>query len=197
MLVIGLTGSAAMGKSTVAAMFARRGVAVFDADRAVHRLYAGAGGAAIAAAFPEAAVAGVVDRGRLGAIVLNDPAALARLEAIVHPLVAAEEAAFREREAAKGRRIVLLDIPLLFETGGERRVDVTVVASAPVAMQRERLLRRPGMDAGRIAALDARQMSDAEKRRRAHFVIATDGPLPETEREVADVIRALAGRAGA
>jgi dephospho-CoA kinase len=194
MLVLGVTGSLAMGKSTVAAMFAEFGAAVWNADAAVHALYSGAAAAPIGAAFPGTVRDGQVDRAALGARVANDPAALAKLEAIVHPLVHAGEDAFRARAAAAGRRIVVLDIPLLFETGGERRCDVTVVVSASAEIQEKRIADR-GMDSARAAALIARQMSDADKRLRAHFIVDTSGELDATRRQVAGIVWALAGRA--
>jgi dephospho-CoA kinase len=197
MLVVGLTGSLGMGKSTAAAIFARAGVAVFDADRALHTLYAGAAAPLVEAAFPGVTSAGAVDRARLGVRVAGDSVALARLEAIVHPLVRAAENAFRARAAAEGRRIAVLDIPLLLETGGESRVDAVVVVSTSAAIQRERVMSRPGMTEDRFAALAARQMPNAEKRARAHFVIDTGGPLIATAHQVADVLRALAGAASA
>lgn len=194
--VIGLTGSIGMGKSTVAAMFATRGVPVFDADAAVHRLQ-GAGGrlvAAIEAAFPDTTGTAGVDRTALGEAVLGDPAALKRLEAIVHPAVAEERAAFLAANA--DAPLVLLDIPLLFETGGEGQVDKVVVVSAPPEVQRARVLARPGMTAERFAAILARQMLDAEKRARADFVIDTGGPLAATAVEVDAVIACLRRAAG-
>jgi dephospho-CoA kinase len=197
MLVLGLTGSLGMGKSTAAAMFARAGAAVFDADRAVHMLYSGAAVDPVEAAFPGVAVDGIIDRARLAARVAGDPAALARLEAIVHPLVRAAESAFRARAAVEGRRFAVLDVPLLLETGGEGRVDAVVVVSTTAAIQRERALARPGMTEARFEALAARQMPDAEKRRRAHFIIDSGGPLVATAHQVADVLRALAGAAAA
>jgi len=192
MIRLGLTGSIGMGKSTVAAMFAERGVPVFDADAAVHRLQ-GAGGrlvAAIEAAFPDTTGTAGVDRTALGEAVLGDPVALKRLEAIVHPAVAEERAAFLAANAAAP--LVLLDIPLLFETGGERQVDRIAVVSAPPEVQRARVLARPGMTAERFAAILARQMPDAEKRARADFVIDTAGPLAATAAEVDAVIACLA-----
>ena len=195
MLVLGLTGSLGMGKSTAAAVFARAGVAVFDADRVVHALYAGAAVPAIEAAFPGVAAGGAIDRTRLAARVAGDPAALKRLEAIVHPLVREAETAFRARAAGEGRRIALLDIPLLFETGGDARVDAVVVVSASPEIQRERVLARPGMTPERFEGLSARQMGDAEKRRRAHFIIDTGGPLIATAHQIGDLLRALAGTA--
>lgn len=195
MLVLGLTGSAAMGKSTVAAMFAGMGAAVFDADRAVHALYRGRAAGLVEAAFPGTVEGGTVDRARLRARVLGDPLALAELERIVHPLVREEEAAVRAGAAAAGRRVLVLDVPLLFETGRERDVDAVMVVSAPAAVQRARLATRPGMDGAAIDALLARQMDDALKRRRAHFVIDTSGPLDWTRRQAADLMRAVAGMA--
>jgi dephospho-CoA kinase len=192
MRILGLTGSAAMGKSTVAAMFAEAGVPVFDADRTVHGLYAAEAAPLIEAAFPGTVRDGAVDRAALRARVLGDEPAMKRLEAIVHPLVRAREVAFREAMAKAGARLVVLDIPLLFETGGEARVDAVAIVSAPAAVQRARLRGR-GLDDAAIDALLARQMTDAEKRRRAHFVIDTGGPLEATRRAVGDVLRALAG----
>jgi dephospho-CoA kinase len=194
MMVLGLTGSAAMGKSTVAAMFADAGVPVFDADRAVHELYAGEAAPLIAAAFPGTVTDGAVDRPALRARVLGDDAAMRRLEGIVHPLVRAREEAFRERAAKAGARVIVLDIPLLFETGGETRVDAVAVVSAPAGVQQARLRER-GLDDAALAALLARQMPDDEKRRRAHFVIDTGAPMAATRRAVGDVLRALAGAA--
>lgn len=195
MLVLGLTGSAAMGKSTVAKMFAGAGVPVFDADRTVHGLYAGAAAPLVEAAFPGTVKGGVVDRVRLGARVLGDPAALAKLEGIVHPLVWAAEEKFRDDMTKAGRRAILLDIPLLFETGGEERVDAVIVVSAPEEVQRRRLRQR-GLDDSHIDALLARQMPDAEKRRRAHFIVDTRGELATTRHAVRDVLRAVAGMTG-
>ena len=195
MLVLGLTGSLGMGKSTAAAMFARAGVAVFDADRAVHTLYDGPAAAAVEAAFPGTTADGKVDREKLGQRVAGDPGALARLEAIVHPLVREVENAFRAKAAREGRRVILLDIPLLFETGGEGRVDAVVVVSTAAEVQRQRVLARPGMTEERMAALLSRQMPDAEKRARAHFIIDTTGPLVTTAQQIADILRAVAGMA--
>jgi dephospho-CoA kinase len=197
MLVLGLTGSLASGKSTVTAMFAGEGAATFDADAAVHALYRGAAAPLIAAAFPGVVSDGVVDRARLSASVVGDPAALARLEAIVHPLVRAAEVDFLARAAAAGRRIAVLDIPLLFEAGREASVDAVVVVSAPLELRRERALRRPGVTEARFAALSARQLPDADKRARAHFIIDTQGPLSATQKQVRDVVRAVTALAAA
>jgi dephospho-CoA kinase len=175
MIVIGLTGGIGMGKSTAAAAFRRAGVPVFDADAEVHRLQAANGGAvrAIELAFPDAVRSGIIDRARLRDAVLADPAALTRLEAILHPMVRRKEQEFLGRARRAGRRIAVLDIPLLFETGGDRRVDMVVVVSAPPAVQAERVRRRRKMSSAEVTAVIARQMPDLEKRRRADLVIRT------------------------
>jgi len=192
MLVLGLTGSLASGKSTTAAMFAEAGVAVFSADAAVHDLYRGRAVPLIEAAFPGTVRAGTVDRVKLADAVLDDPAALARLEAIVHPLVREEEERFLAEAAAAGRRIVLCDIPLLFETGAEGRFDVLIVVTAPEEVCRTRALSRPGMTAARYETLMNRQLPDADKRRRAHFVIDTGASHAAARRAVDGILRALA-----
>jgi dephospho-CoA kinase len=197
MFRLGLTGGIAMGKSTAAAMFAAEGVPVFDADKAVHGLYRGAAVPLIAKAFPGTTTAdGVVDRARLAAVVTKDPALLARLEAIVHPLVETAEAAFLTNAERAGHRIALLDIPLLFETGAERRVDAVAVVSTTPDIQAERIRSR-GLGEAEFGALLSRQVSDAEKRRRAQFVIDTGGPLAATRDQVRDVLRALAATTAA
>ncbi len=193
MFVLGLTGSIGMGKSTTSAFFREAGIPVHDADAAVHRLYAGDAVAPIEAAFPGVTVDGRVDRARLGAVVLKDAEALKRLEAIIHPLVGGAEKAFRDAARARGHTMVVLDIPLLLETGGERRVDAVAVVSAPAAIQRDRVMARPGMTADKLEAILARQMPDTEKRRRAHFVIESGFGLDAARRQVSDLIRALAG----
>lgn len=195
MLVLGLTGSVGMGKSTVAAMFAELGVATFDADATVHALYRGAAVPLVEAAFPGTVVGGLVDRQKLAEKVIDSPPAIATLEAIVHPLVREAENAFRARAAGEGRRVALLDIPLLLETGGEARIDAVVLASAAPDIQEKRVLARPGMTRERLAAILKRQMPDDEKRRRAHFIVDTGGDFAETRRQVADVLRAVAGMA--
>ena len=174
-LLLGLTGSIGMGKSTTAAMFAAEGVPVWDADAAVYRLYApgGAGVAAIAELRPEAVVDGAVDRSSLRAWIARDPSALRRIESAIHPLVAADRAAFIDRAAQQGADLVLLDIPLLFETGAESMMDATLVVTVPAEVQRARVLARPGMSEAQFAAILARQMPDAEKRARATHVIET------------------------
>jgi dephospho-CoA kinase len=192
MRIIGLTGSIGMGKSTTAAMFAARGVPVHDADAVVHRLYAGEAVAPLEAAFPGIAVDGVIDRARLAKRVVVDPQALSVLEAIVHPLVRENEQAFLRSRKAEGYRNVLLDIPLLFETGGAERTDVVVVVTAQPKIHRARALARPGMTEEKLQVLLARQVADAEKRRRAHFLIDTSYGIDYAGRAVDAVLRALA-----
>ncbi|WP_349369513.1 dephospho-CoA kinase [Salinarimonas sp.] len=194
--VLGLTGSIGMGKSATAAMFRRAGAPVHDADATVHALYAGEAAAAIEAAFPGATREGVVDRTALGPMVIGKPEAMARLEAIVHPLVTAERERFLERARASGAPIAVLDIPLLFETGGERFCDAVCVVTAPAEVQRERVLARAGMTQEKLAGILARQIPDAEKRARAHFLVDTSRGFPSAERQVRDILRALAGREG-
>lgn len=193
MIVLGLTGSIGMGKSTVAKMFANRGVPVFDADAAVHRLQGRDGRlvSAIEAMFPGTTGPDGVDRQRLGERVLNDTPALRQLEALVHPAVGEDRAAFLadHRDAP----MVVFDIPLLFETNGESRVDKVAVVSAPADVQRARVLARPGMTVDRFESILARQMPDTEKCARADFVIPTGGSLEETRRAV-DAVIACAGR---
>jgi dephospho-CoA kinase len=195
MIVLGLTGSIGMGKSATAKMFAEAGVPVHDSDEAVHRLYAGKAAPLIEAAFPGVTVAGVVDRTKLGGKVLGDPAALKRLEAIVHPLVRADADAFLERHRAAGAPLAVLDIPLLFETGGRDRVDKVVVVSAASEIQRERVLARPGMSEDKLAAILARQVPDAEKKRLADFVIDTGRGFDAARADVASIIHRLIGDA--
>ena len=193
MIVLGLTGSIGMGKTTTAALFAEEGARVHDADAAVHALY-GAGGAAvgpIAAAFPRAIAAGAVDRRALAAEVAEDPGALQRLEAIVHPLVAAEREAFLERAKADGAAVAVLDVPLLFESGQHAGVDAVVVVSAPEEVQRARVLARPAMTAERLDALLARQLPDAHKRARADFVVDTGAGLEAARRQVREILRTV------
>ena len=196
MIIVGLTGSIAMGKSTVANMFAELGVPIFDADEAVRAFYAGDGAKAIEAAFPGVMVSGQVDRDRLGPQVLGDAEALKRLEGLVHPAVAQARAHFVEQAAAAGRRLVIVDVPLLFETGGEARVDLVIVVSAPASIQRARSLARPGMTEAKLESILSRQTPDAEKRRRAHFVIDTGGSLEMTRAIVAQFMRSTAALPG-
>lgn len=180
-----------MGKSTTARLFAEAGDAVYDADLAVHRLYRGKAVAPVEAEFPGVAVDGEIDRAKLGALVINNAEAMARLEAIVHPLVRAEEAAFLAAARGEGRPIAVLDIPLLFETKQARRVRAVAVVSAPAEVQRARVLARPGMTEERFEAIRGRQMADAEKRRNAHFVIDTGESVALTRSRVVGVRRAL------
>jgi dephospho-CoA kinase len=192
MFILGLTGSLGMGKSTTAGFFAEAGVPVHDADAVVHRLYEGEAAPAIEAAFPGTTVAGKVDRTRLAARVVDDPAALRKLEAIVHPLVSDAKVRFLSDAQARGAEVVVLDIPLLFETGGDQRVDAVVVVSAPGDVQRQRVLERPGMTAERLDALLARQMADSEKRQRADFVVDTSGGFDAARGQVQEILRAVA-----
>lgn len=192
MIVLGLTGSIGMGKSTAARIFAEAGVPVHDSDEAVHRLYAGEAAPLVEAAFPGTVRDGVVDRVALGNQVFGKPEALKKLEAIIHPLVRADADAFLANSRAAGASLAVLDIPLLFETGGRDRVDKVVVVSAPADVQRERVLARPGMTEDKFASILARQVPDAEKRSRADFVIDTGGELDDTRRAVRQVVATLA-----
>jgi dephospho-CoA kinase len=189
---IGLTGSIGMGKSTTAKMFAAEGVPVHDADATVHALYSGRAAPLIEAAFPGTVSDGKVDRTLLSPHVLGKPEAMKKLEAIVHPLVREEEQLFLKRARADHRRIVMLDIPLLFETGSEARVDVVVVVTADAQVQRDRVLARPGMSEDRFEAILAKQMHDAEKRRRAHFLVDTGRGMEAAKRQVRAILKALA-----
>jgi dephospho-CoA kinase len=196
MLVVGLTGSIGMGKSTVAARFRAHGIAVCDADAEVYKLYEGAAVPAIEAAFPGTTHDGKVDRQKLAGALIAKPEGFARLEAIVHPLVFAAERSFLRAEAAKGAAMAVLEIPLLLETHGESRVDVVVVVSAPADQQRERVMRRPNMTPEKLEQVLARQMPDAEKRGRADFVVDTAGTFAETDAQVDNIVESLDGRAG-
>ena len=196
MLVIGLTGSIGMGKSTVAARLRALGIAVCDADAEVHKLYEGAAVAPVEAAFPGTTVDGKVDRQKLAQALLDRPDRFKRLEAIVHPLVVEAERTFLHDQAAQGAAMTVLEIPLLLETGGERRVDVVIVCSAPAEAQRARVMRRPAMTAEKLDQLLARQMPDAEKRKRADFVVDTGGSFAETDAQVDKIIESLQARPG-
>lgn len=196
MIIVGLTGSIGMGKSTTGKLFEAEGVPVYDADAAVHRLYA-KGGAAVEpleVEFGDVVVDGAIDRERLSQKVLNDPDAMKRLEAIVHPLVGASRVGFFQEAVGAGADIVVLDIPLLFETGGEKNVQAVVVVSAPADQQRERVLARPGMSVEKFEAILARQVPDAEKRARADFVIDTGQGVDHARDQVRQVLATL--RAG-
>lgn len=184
MIVIGLTGSIAMGKSTTAGLFAERGIPVYDADKAVHDLYTGAAVPLIDEAFPGCVKDGVVDRAALRDVIQNDPAALKILEQIVHPLVREAETKFRFDAESSGEKIILLDIPLLFETNGDERVDVCVVVTASPEIQRARVMERGTMSDEQFAKILSRQMPDEEKRRRAHALIDTSFGIEHAQRSV-------------
>jgi dephospho-CoA kinase len=192
MFILGLTGSVGMGKSTTAKFFAEEGVPVHDADAVVHRVYENEAVPLIKAAFPGTTADGKVDRVKLGSRVMGDLAALRQLEAIVHPLVWDAEQRFLAEAEAKGVPVVLLDIPLLFETGGEARVDAVVVATAPADVQRARVLERPGMTEQRLQAMLARQLPDSEKRRRADFIVDTSRGFDDARAQVQEILRKVA-----
>lgn len=195
MRVVGLTGSLGMGKSTTADFFAEEGVPVLDADAVVHRLYAGEAVPLIEAAFPGTTAEGRVDRAKLAERVVGDADAMARLEAIIHPLVRRAEERFLDDARAAGAAVAVLDMPLLFETGADRRCDVVVVVSAPADVQRRRALARPGMTEDKLDALLAKQMSDAEKRRRADFVVDSSQGFDFARAQVRAILRTLAAQA--
>lgn len=195
MIVLGLTGSIGMGKSTTAKMFAEAGAATYDADAAVHRLYQGRAAPLIEKAFPGTVRDGTVDRKRLGDAVLGDREAMRQLENIVHPIVREEEGSFLEQARSEGRRVAVLDIPLLFETGGDRRVRACVVVTASAGIQRERVLSRPDMTRERFEQILAKQMPDAEKRRRAHFQIDSGHGFDCARRGVQAVLKAVCAMA--
>ena len=191
MFILGLTGSVGMGKSATARLFAEEGAPVHDADAVVHRLYEGAAVAAIEAAFPGTTSGGRVDRGKLAARVLGHPSALARLEAIVHPMVRAAEEELIALAKTRDDKVVVLDIPLLFETGGDERVDAVVVVTAPAETQRARVLGRPGMTMEKLEAILAKQIPDAEKRRRADFVVDTSRGFEAAREQVRAILKAI------
>ena len=193
MLILGLTGSIGMGKSTTAAMFREAGIPVYDADAAVAHLYVHGAAAVepLEAAFPGVTRDGAVDREALRTRVLGDDAAMARLNSIVHPLVGADRVHFFKAAEAAGADMVVLDIPLLYETGGHANMDAVVVVSAPADQQRERVRARPGMTPERLDAILSRQMADAEKRARAHFVVDTGRGLEPARAQVAEIIAAM------
>jgi dephospho-CoA kinase len=192
LFIICLTGSLGMGKSRTASFFAEAGVPVHDSDAAVHALYEGEAVPLIEQAFPGVTADGKVDRTKLGARVLGDAAALARLEAIVHPLVGAVRDRFLEQARSSGAKVVVLDVPLLFETGAERRCDAVVVVSAPADVQRRRAFERPGMTEEKFAALLAKQVPDAEKRRRADFIVDSSQSFDHARAQVRDILQAVA-----
>jgi len=191
MIILGLTGSIGMGKSATAAMFAEAGVPVHDADATVHDLYDGEAVPAIEAAFPGSTANGQVDRVKLSAQVVGHPAALKKLEAIVHPMVVEKREFFLDAAKADGAAVALLDIPLLYETGADAMCDAVVVVSAPAHVQRERVLDRPGMTAERFESLLLRQIPDDEKRRRADFVVDTSQGFDKARAQVADILRTV------
>ena len=188
MVVLGLTGSIGMGKSTTAKLFAEAGVPVYDADATVHMLYEGEAVPAIEAAFPGTTVDGKVDRNRLSARVVHDPAAMRRLEEIVHPMLGASRQKFLADAEKSGARVAVVDVPLLFETGGEKRVDAVVVVTTTAEIQRQRILSRPNMTDEKLDAILARQMPDAEKRRRANFVVDTSHGLDPVRARIRDIL---------
>ncbi len=191
MIKLGLTGSIGMGKSTTAQLFAEKGVPVYDADATVHQLYQSEAVPLIAEAFPEAVIDGQIDRKILSASVLGKPEQLKNLENIVHPLVHAKEQQFLRDAEAKGAKLVVLDIPLLFETGGTNRVDQILVVSAPYEMQRERVLSRENMTEEKFQSILARQMPDAEKRAKADFIVDTGRDKDFARQQVSDILEKL------
>jgi dephospho-CoA kinase len=188
MIVLGLTGSIGMGKSTTAKLFAEAGVPVYDADAAVHRLYEGEAGPAIEAVFPGTTENGKVDRVKLSARVVHDFAAMKKLEEIVHPMLGASRQKFLREAERSGAPVAVIDIPLLFETGGEKRVDAVVVVTTTAELQRERILARPNMTEEKLQAILARQMPDAEKRKRADFVVDTSHGLDPVRARIRDIL---------
>jgi dephospho-CoA kinase len=188
MIILGLTGSIGMGKSTTAKLFEEAGVPVYDADAAVHRLYEGEAAPAIEAAFPGTTVDGKVDRTRLSAKVVHDPAAIKRLEQIVHPMLGVSRQKFFDDAGRSGAPVVVVDVPLLFETGGEKRVDAVVVVTTSPEVQRERILARDNMTGDKLDAILARQLPDAEKRKRADFVVDTSHGLDPVRARIRDIL---------
>ncbi|MCB1484204.1 MAG: dephospho-CoA kinase [Hyphomicrobiaceae bacterium] len=196
MLIIGLTGSIGMGKSTAAARFKALGIDVFDADAEVHKLYEGPLAQDVERAFPGSTTDGKVDRGKLSAILLKEPDRLTELERIVHPRVRANERSFIAREHAKGAKMAVLEVPLLFEAGNDKVVDVIVVVSAHPDIQRKRVLERPGMSEAKLAELLSRQLDDKEKRARADFVVDTSGSVEACHAQIDDIVAELSTREG-
>jgi dephospho-CoA kinase len=192
MLILGLTGSIGMGKSTTAKLFAEAGVPVYDADATVHKIYEGEAAPAIETAFPGTTVDGKVDRDRLSAKVVHDPAAMRLLEQIVHPMLGASRQKFLDDAERSGAPVAVVDIPLLFETGGEKRVDAVLVVTASPELQRERILSRDNMTGEKLDAILARQLPDAEKRERADFVVDTSHGLDPVRAQIRDILREVA-----
>jgi dephospho-CoA kinase len=196
MFILGLTGSIGMGKSTTSGFFRAAGVPVHDSDAVVHRLYEGEAVVPVETAFPGVTVDGRIDRVKLTAKLVGKPDAIRQLESIVHPLVRAVTHHFITEQAVRGARAIVLDIPLLFETGGEKNVDAVVVVSTPPDVQRARVLSRPGMTAEKLDALLARQMTDAEKRARAHFMVDSSRSFDSARAQVLGILRAVAALPG-
>ena len=192
MIVLGLTGSIGMGKSTTAKLFAEAGVPVYDADATVHLIYEGEAAPAIEAAFPGTTVDGKVDRTKLSPLVVHDAAAMKRLEQIVHPMLGAYHRKFLDDAERSGAPVAVVDVPLLFETGGEKRVDAVVVVSTSPENQRQRILARDNMTAEKLDAILARQLPDAEKRRRADFIVDTSHGLDPVRGQIRDILDAAA-----
>ncbi len=188
MRILGLTGSIGMGKSTTAKLFGEAGVPVYDADAAVHKIYEGEAAPAIEAAFPGTTIDGRVDRAKLSARVVHDPAAIKRLEQIVHPMLGASRKRFLDEAERSGKPVVVMDIPLLYETGGEKRVDAVVVVSTDSATQRQRIMARGTMSPEALDAILARQLPDAEKRKRADFVVDTSHGLEPVRAAIRDIL---------
>jgi len=188
MIILGLTGSIGMGKSTTAKLFEEAGVPVYDADASVHRLYEGEAAPAIEAAFPGTTVDGKVDRNKLSAKVVHDAAAMKQLEQIVHPMLGASRQKFFDDAERSGAPVVVVDVPLLFETGGEKRVDAVVVVTTTPEIQRERILARDNMTGEKLDAILARQLTDAEKRKRADFVVDTSHGLDPVRLRIRDIL---------
>jgi dephospho-CoA kinase len=188
MIILGLTGSIGMGKSTTAKLFAEAGVPVYDADAIVHSLYEGEAVPAIEAAFPGTTAGGKVDRSKLSSRVVHDPAAMKQLEQIVHPMLGASRLKFLSEAEQAGAPVAVVDVPLLFETGGEKRVDAVVVVTTTPEVQRERILARDNMTPEKLAAILARQLPDAEKRQRAHFVVDTSHGLDPVRARIRDIL---------
>jgi dephospho-CoA kinase len=188
MIILGLTGSIGMGKSTTAMLFAEAGVPVYDADAAVHKIYEGEAAPAVEAAFPGTTVGGKVDRNKLSARVVHDPAAIRRLEAIVHPMLGASRQKFFEDAERSGAPVAVVDVPLLYETGGEKRVDAVVVVTTTPEIQRTRILARDNMTSEKLDAILARQLPDAEKRKRADFVVDTSDGLDPVRARIRDIL---------
>ena len=188
MIILGLTGSIGMGKSTTAKLFEEAGVPVYDADAAVHKIYEGEAAPAIEAAFPGTTVNGKVDRNKLSAKVVHDPAAMKRLEQIVHPMLGASRQKFLHDAEQCGAPVAVVDVPLLFETGGEKRVDAVVVVTTTPEIQRQRILSRDNMTGEKLDAILARQLPDAEKRKRADFIVDTSGGLDPVRARIRDIL---------